>query len=355
MVSTTPVYNFILDNVHNIRYLDNPWLGSAAIIIIFGLLAWVITTIFGLYLRVIAGKTDTVLDDILLDYLKKPIYYFVILFGVKITLMNLGINGFIKEIINSVLAISFLYIIVKLVGALIEGWGQTFAKKTESKLDDVLLPLFHKISKVIFIIIAAVWVLKIWNVNVGPYLAGLGIGGIVLGLALQDSLKNILGGISLLVDNTYSVGDKIKLESGEVGIIHEIGLRSTKVSTLNNEIIFVPNGYLANSRVLNFTQPNEKLRSKVEFGIAYGSDVEKVKKIVLQTVSKIENVCKDPEPVVQMFEMGDFALKCRVFFWVDHWDKEGLKTIEANEKVYQALVKAKVNIPFPTHTVYLKK
>src|SRR3989338_1261043 len=110
MVSTTPIYNYILNNVHNIRYLDNPWLGSAAIVIIFGLLAWVITTIFGLYLRIIAGKTDTVLDDILLDYLKKPIYYFVILFGVKIAVMNIGANAIINEIINSILAISFLYI-----------------------------------------------------------------------------------------------------------------------------------------------------------------------------------------------------------------------------------------------------
>ncbi|MFH1682821.1 MAG: mechanosensitive ion channel family protein, partial [Candidatus Woesearchaeota archaeon] len=156
-------------------------------------------------------------------------------------------------------------------------------------------------------------------------------------------------------DENFEVGDKVKLESGDLGEILDIGLRSTKIRTYDNEVIYVPNGYLANSRILNYTRPTAKIRVGVEFGVVYGSDVKKVQKVVMDVIKGMEEVLDDPAPAVQFLQMADFALNFKAYFWVPDWKNSYSKKLEATEKIYNALNKAKISIPFPTSTVYLKK
>ena len=261
----------------------------------------------------------------------------------------------VNQSINSLMAIVFVFIVARVVDVIIDVWGKSFAKKTESTFDDILLPLFHKLVKVIFVIITILWVLKIWNIDIGPYLAGAGILGIVIGFALQDSLKNIIGGVTLVLDKTFEIGDKVKIESGEVGAIHDIGLRSTKLVTYDNEVIYIPNGYLANSRVQNYTRPSPKVRAHVSFGVEYGSDITQVQKVVLGILEKDKEILSDPEPTVQFLEMGDSALNFKAYFWVEKWGMAYGKKLEMTEAIYNGLNKAKIGIPFPTRTVHLVK
>ncbi len=336
-------------------YFQNEYLFALAVILFFALAAKFLLFVFNLYLQKFATKTKTKVDDLIFGHTKKPLFYLVFMYGLKIAVFHLGFMGVTTKIIHSVMAVLFLLIVMRVIDVLIETWGLTIAKKTKTKVDEVLLPLLHKIGKAIYFIIAFLWVLKIWGIDITPYLAGVGISGLVLGFALQDTLKNVFGGMSLLMDKTYQIGDKVKLESGEVGIIHDIGLRSTKLVTYDNEALYIPNGYLANSRVLNYTRPTPAVKVTVLFGVEYGSTVENVRKVVLGVMAKMDDVEKDPAPVVQFLEMGDFALKFRAQFWVSHWDKAFGKKIEATEKIYDALNKAKIGIPFPTQTIYLKK
>ena len=333
---------------------ENKYLLSLLLVIVAGVLGKLILFVFTQYLQKFASKTKNKFDDMIFEHTKKPLFYLAIAYGIKLALLNLNINGVIDKIITSVMAVVFLYAIMRGLDIAIEGWAITFSKKTKTKVDDVLLPLFHKVTKVLFVVIGLMWVLKIWKIDITPYLAGVGISGIVLGLALQDSLKNVFGGISLLLDKTYQIGDKIQLESGETGIIHDIGLRSTKIVNFDNETIYVPNGYVANSRVLNYTHPDSKVRTHVAFGVEYGNDVEKVRKTVMKIIQGMEGVMADPAPSIQFLEMGDFALKFKAYFWVEKWNEAYNKKLEATEKIYDALRKAKIGIPFPTQTVYLK-
>lgn len=340
--------------LHSWPYLDNLYWSSLVIILIAAVFGKVLLIFFNFYVHHFAKRTLSKVDDIIFEYTKKPLFLLILVVGLKVAVFNLRWNGTLSRIIDSALITVGLYLLVRVMDIIIEGWGMSFAQKSETKLDEVLLPIFHKIGKVVFVIIAVLAILHLWGIDLTPYLAGVGISGIILGLALQDSLKNIFGGISLIVDGTYQVGDKIKLESGEIGVIHEIGLRSTKIVTYDHEVIYVPNGYIANSRVMNFTHPEPKVRSKVEFGVAYGSEVEKVKKLVLSTIAGMKDVLRIPEPEIQFYEMGDFALKFRVYFWVERWNLEVAKRAEATEKIYDALQKAKIIIPFPTQTLYVK-
>jgi MscS family membrane protein len=350
---------YLLNLWHSIPYTDyfqNNYIASAAILIIFIVLAKLLLFIFGKYLQRWARKTKTKVDDLIFERTKSPLFYLILVYGVKLSLLNLGLNNqILTNIINSLLALVFIFIILRVFDVLIGAWGETFAKKTKTNLDDVLLPLFHKFAKVILAVVGFMWVLSIWEINITPYLAGVGVGGLVLGLALQDSLKNIFGGVSMILDKTLKVGDKIKIESGEVGEIHDVGLRSTKIKTYDNQIIVVPNGQLVNSRIQNYTKPNSKIRVTVQFGVEYGTEIKKVQDLVKKTVLSMKEIMVDPAPVVNFELMGDFALNFTAKFWVSNWSEAYGKKLEATEKIYNALNAAKINIPFPTSTVYLKK
>ena len=336
-------------------YLQNKYIFAILILIVFAIGAWLLLFIFEKFLQRWAKKTKTEIDDIIFERTKRPAFYLILAFGVKVAVLSLNINGIVNNLVNSLMAGVFIFIIARVVDVIIDVWGATFAKKTKSKIDDVLLPLFHKLVKVIFIIVGILWILKIWNIDIAPYLAGAGILGIVLGFALQDSLKNIFGGVTLLLDKTFEIGDKVKLESGELGTIHDIGLRSTKLVTYDNEVIYIPNGYLANSRVQNYTRPSPKIRAKVNFGVEYGSDAAQVQKVVLEILKKDKEILPDPEPAVHFLDMGDFALNFRAYFWVEKWGMAYNKKLEMTEAIYNGLNKAGIGIPFPTQTIELKK
>ena len=193
-----------------------------------------------------------------------------------------------------------------------------------------------------------------WGVQIGPLLTSLGIAGIAIAFALQSTLGNIFGGMSIILDKSIKVGEKIELDANTMGTVVDVGLRSTKIRTFDNEMITIPNGKLADSRILNFVQPDPRVRIKIEFGVEYGSDTSKVRKVVIETLRKVPNVLKNPEPRVLMTEMADFSLKFMALFWVNTFDvKFETKALSA-EEVYKALRKAVIGIPFPTRTVYLK-
>jgi MscS family membrane protein len=342
----------LIENLPLGGYEQNVFVHGAFVLALFVLVGLALLFVYSHYLQRLAKKTKTEFDDMILNHTKKPFFYLILAYGLKVAVLTTGITGTASNVVNSIMAAVFALIILRAIDVIIETWGLTMAKKTKTNIDDVLLPLFHKMVNVIFVIVALLWILKIWGIDIGPYLAGVGISGIVLGLALQDSLKNILGGITLILDKTFQPGDKIKLESGEVGIIHEIGLRSTKLTTFDNEIIYIPNGYLANSRIQNYTRPNPKVRVVVPFGVEYGTELTAVKEVILKEL-KAMDIMEDPEPLVHFVEMGDSALTFEAKFWVKRWDEAYGPKLEATERIYNALNKANIGIPFPTRTVYM--
>jgi MscS family membrane protein len=158
-----------------------------------------------------------------------------------------------------------------------------------------------------------------------------------------------------VLDKTFKVGDKVQLESGELGTILDIGLRSTKLRTYDNEVIHIPNGFLANAKVKNYTQPDVSIRVNVEFGVEYGSDPDNVKKIVLEAIKQVDTVLPEPEPIVQFLKMSDFSLDFVARAWVKSYGKAYSTKVNITDAIYKALNKANIGIPFPTHTVYTKK
>ena len=348
-------FTWLMAQVPQFGFLENQYLAALFIIVMTGILGWLVLFIFSRYLEKFAAKTETELDDMVFERTKHPLFYLILFGGLKLALSYLGVDGIVNLFLNSLMACVFVFVLARATDVFINIWGKVVADKTATKLDEVLLPLLHKLSKVIFFVVALMWILSVWGIDITPYLAGVGISGIVLGLALQDSLKNVFGGVSLIVDGAIKVGDKIRLESGEVGTVIDVGLRSTKLRTYDNEELTVPNGYLADSRVQNYTKPSRKNRVYVSFGIEYGADTKKVSAFLVKELTKMEGVLSDPAPSVQFLNMGDFALEFKAYFWVDSWKHAYAKKLEATQLIYDTLNKKKIGIPYPTQTVLVKK
>ncbi len=335
-----------------------PLIQSLLIIALFIIGGKVLTVVSQRWLMRWARRTATTLDDIIISKIRPPFSYVIWLFGAKVALNPLRLeSSVLDKIVNTIILVVLLYVLMVLVDILWKGVVERIAHRTQSTLDDALLPLASKITKSAIIIIIFMWILRVWNIDIAPVLASLGIAGLALGLAIKDSLANIFGGISLILDRTIKVGDKVKLESGERGYIVDMGLRSTKLRTFDNELITIPNGQLANSRVQNYGQPDPTARIVIDFGVGYDSDVDRVRKIVYDTLGTMQDVLSEEgkQTEVLFVSMEDYYLKFSARIWVDDHTKVWKKKLEATDRIFKALTKEGITIPFPTNTVYLEQ
>jgi len=340
------------------KYTQNRYLISIIIFLFFLFLSRLLAVIFHKVFMRIAKKTKTLIDDKIVENTEKPLTYLIFIMGIKIALVPLAglhtnIIHFLKVVTDSFIVGIITYIVIVIFDIVIDAWGKKWAARTKSTIDDEVIPLLHKFSKIILIIFGALLILSSWGVEVGPFIASLGIAGIAIGFAVQDSLKNIFGGISLILDKNFKVDDTVKLSSGETGKVLDVGLRSTRILTWDHEVMIIPNGELANSTIINYAQPELMSRIQLDFGVEYGSDVDKVRKVALDVIKSIENVLKDPEPFIRFKKLNDFSLDFTIYFWVSSYTERFSTKDIAMQGVYEALNDNGIGIPFPTRTVYM--
>ncbi len=346
MKAFTDVFQFIWDNDY-LRFL--------LIVLISFIAAFLIKLIVAKILKPLARKTKTKIDDLVIKSISSIIFYFVLFLGIKNGLQHFEFQSpILRNMIDSCIIFVILLFILRIINNFAEQWLKEWKVKTRTTADERLIPLSQKILKAFVIILGVFFILTSWNVNITPLLTGAGIAGIAIGLAVKDPIANILGGIQLVLDKTFKVEDKVELESGEMGMILDIGLRSTKIRTFDNETIYVPNGYLANAKIKNFTQPDVSIRVNVNFGVEYGSDTEKVRQVVLSALSQIDTVLSEPKLKVQFINMNDFSLDFVARAWVKQYTDAYATKLKMTDEIYKALGQANIGIPFPTHTVYTK-
>ncbi len=340
-------------------YAHNKYLFAA--IIFAGFFALSRLTVYLVEKVIIAftARTKTKLDDRLVEKTNGPVSWLLVFIGFKIALEFLdlqnGFADFLDRTTTSLIYIGVGIVTTAVVVVLINHWGHRVAQKTKSTIDDALVPLFRRTMRVVILVIFAIMVLDLWGVNVAGLLAGVGIAGIAIGFAVKDSLSNIFGGVSLILDKTFNVGNKVELDDGTVGVVHDVGIRATRIKTYDNEVIVVPNGVMANMKIKNYHLPDSTARVVVPIGIEYGMDTEKAKKAALAEVGKMQDILDDPAPSAIFLEMGDFSLLIKVFFWVDDVSKVYPKKEEAMTRIYKAFNRKKIGIAFPTQTVHVKK
>jgi len=346
-------------NLIQILNVENRFLQSLVILVAFFALSQLFVLICTKFLMKFTKKTKNEVDDHILESTHKKISFLLILVGIKLALAPLGLEPtlyeLLQDIVSSVIIIVLTLVAIAITNIILRSWGHAFASKTSSKVDDQILMLTRRFSKTIYFIIAFLFILQSWNIEIGALLASLGIAGLAIAFALQNTLGNIFGGLSLILDKTIKVGDRIELDTGESGVVKDVGLRSTKIRTWSNKIIVIPNGVLADAKITNYIRSEKKTRVVVSFSVAYGTNLEKVRKVVIPELKKVKEALKSPVPDIYFSEMAEFSLNFDAKFWVKSVDDVHIARQEANTRIYNALNKAKIEIPFPTRTIYMKK
>ena len=338
------------------------WIYLIAVVIV--IISWVVAKfvdfILSYFLKVVVKKTKTVLDDILISAIRVPVYYLILIGGITISANIITLPSPIRDIIDKILSSVLIgiscYIAALIINIFIKTWFTERKAVTGRVRGEALVVISRKILNFIVFIILLILILKLWGVQVAALLASLGIAGFILGFALKDTFANMFGGIALIADRSFKIGDFIRLESGEEGEIIDIGLRSTRLKSFEagNEII-IPNSVLVMSKITNFGRPLISLKMVVKTGVAYGSDINQVKRILLGILSEIEGVLKKPSPQVYFMEMADFSLNFNLVFWIKDYRKRFNIKDEVISQAYQKLQEAGIKIPFPTRTIYMEK
>lgn len=310
-------------------------------------------------LRKWAASVDEAKDKKLILSIRKVIIWFFIILGMRLSVVPIEAYfntqiALLRNPANALLIINITFLVQKLSVALLRVWGTRLAERTESRVDDQLMPLLIGITRVLILIFGFLVAISKLNIDITPIIASLGALSFALGFAVKDSLSNFMAGIFLILEDAFNVDDKIDIPGIGMGFIHEIGLRTTKIQTFDNEVIVMPNNALMNQQYKNFRLPDESIRVVVSFGVAYGADIDHVKKTVMAVINSIEGVLSDPEPGVDFLEMADFSLNFIAKIYISDYGDHYGKKLELTNGIYNALNKAGIEIPFPTHTVYTR-
>jgi len=319
--------------------------------------------------RLAKKKVDSPLA-ILLAALANPIYVAVFAAGIFLAKVPLFFNdengirttlgdGWTK-IARVIAAIAVAYALYRLVDV-IEYYLNRLVGKTETKLDDMLVPVVRKAMRVTIAIVAALLISEnILGANVKSLLLSAGVGGIAIALAAKETIANFFGSITIFTDRPFQMGELIKIE-GHFGPVEEVGFRSTRVRTLDGHLVTVPNSVIANSIVENVGQ-RPFIRRKSNITITYDSGHTKAKKaveIIKEILANVPEANTDPEklPRVYFSDFNDCSLNIYMSYWVkppDYWLYH-----EVNQRVNLEMMKRfeaeGIEFAFPTQTLYVKK
>ncbi|OPY32847.1 MAG: Small-conductance mechanosensitive channel MscMJ [Methanoregula sp. PtaU1.Bin006] len=310
-----------------------------------------------------AQATESQLDDIILAAIGTPLVVAIIALSAYIALTRFGVVPeslawlVTDQVLNAVFILIAAWIISSLSYRLIHGYGTMVAAKTETDLDDRLVPILEIAARYLIWFVALVLILSDFRVDVTPLLAGAGIGALALALAAQDILGNLFGGVIIAVDKPFRIGDRVKVEEF-FGDVMSIGLRSTRIKTLDSQIVTVPNSKITSSVVINYAMPDLKMKVRVPFSAAYGSDMEKVKTILLEIARdaavKTSWVLTDPAPSVYFLEFGESSLKGQLILWTNNYDSIWDVQDWVNSRIARRFSDEKIEIPFRQVDVWMR-
>jgi small-conductance mechanosensitive channel len=202
---------------------------------------------------------------------------------------------------------------------------------------------------------ALIVIFKHFNYDIFSLVTALGIGSLAIGMAAKDTLAHMISGFTLMLDRPFRIGDRIQLTGGQIGDVLAIGLRSTRIKTLDNQQLVIPNSDLCNTILTNQAFPDRRAKGRINVGVAYGSDVDQVKQVLVAAALEVEEVLRDPLPESFFISFGDSALNMSLFFWVDNY----ADLIAINDRINSLIIRRfrdnNITIPFPVRTVIMDK
>jgi len=332
--------------------------------VVFVLLIWLGAAIVArvIVLRAVsslARRTRFRIDDDIIDAVRSPVFWTLIFIGVA-----LAYRAWRREPPEGMTLLS-----QALITLAVWYWMKALMRVSDIVLDALArrayehkwieprsLPLYEISAKLVVVGAAVYAIMSVWRIDITAWLASAGIVGIAVGFAARDTLANLFAGIFILADAPYKLGDFIVLDSGERGRVTEIGIRSTRLLTRDDIEITLPNAIIANAKISNETGgPYKKTRVRVTVGVAYGSDIDQVREVLLAVLRECDGIEQYPEPQVRFREMGESSLVFQVRGWVAEPVLVGRTIDQINTAIYKRFTETGIEIPFPQRVVHLRK
>lgn len=312
------------------------------------------------FVRKLTEKTATQLDDMLLAVVEKPAFWLIMLWGIYIALHRLSID-FARRFLDVadkavfVIAVAFIVkVVYDVVNTLIDWYGITMAERGQEGLGKSILPLLKKLVKIFAIISGLIVILDHFSYNISSLVAALGVSSLAIGLAAKETLANMISGFTIVADRPFRIGDRIEVDK-KTGDVVEIGLRSTRIRTIDNTIVIIPNSKLVDNVLLNYAYPEDSLAGFFKVSVEYGSPVEKVRTTLLQVANEIQEIMKDPAPEVQFIEHADSALVFQLVYRIPEYKLKWPLIDKLNTAVNRRFAEEGINFAYPTRTMYLRK
>ena len=325
----------------------------AAVFIFIGKIAdWIISGIIGR----IASRSSNNFDDELVGLIHRPVFLSLVLLGLGLATRRIGMPDAPTFITLGILKTIAIFVWFSTLNSLLALFVKTFNRTHDSKIVQTgMLSLLQNVMKIILVALTGYFIFLAWDINVTAWLASAGIVGLALSFAAKDTLSNLFAGVSIIMDAPYKTGDFIILETGERGIVTDIGLRSTRIMTRDDVEITVPNGVIGNGKIINEAGgPSEKHRIRVAVGVAYGSDIDQVIEILQKVAQDNVDVVADPEPRVRFRMFGDSSLNFELLGWIARPVDRGRVVHELNCAVYKVLNENNIVIPFPQRELHVR-
>ena len=236
-------------------------------------------------------------------------------------------------------------------------YGHRLTSLTESDIDDRMVAFAELAVKYVVWFVVFLLALRVLEFDITPLLAGAGIITLAVAFAAQDIFANFMGGAVIAMDKPFKVNDRVKIDE-YFGDVACVGTRSTRIRTLDNQIVIVPNKKMLDSYVVNYAQPDSRMKVRIPIGVAYGTDVNRVKEIMLEIAREqaheVPYILTDPAPLVYFLEFGASSLNFQMIVWTDDfsltWEVQDL----INTRIAERFIQEGIEIPFPQMDVHLK-
>jgi MscS family membrane protein len=323
----------------------------------------IVMYIINVRITALVKKTRTEFDDLLINAIKSPLGYMILLQGFYAAIIvlqlpeNIGLFE-IKRIVDAIYILSFSFIMLYFTFKIIDILAYYLykqSKKSESTLDDQLVPLIVKSLRIVVATVGILFILQNFGYNITSLLAGLGIGGLAFALAAQNTVSNLFGSITIFSDKPFQLGDWIQVGDIE-GTVEEVGFRTTRVRRFDQALVTVPNSQFINTGVVNYSAM-KKRRITFNLGLTYGTPASKMNEVV----AGIKKIIEEDEEfehsfyMVMFTEFGAYSLNIFIYCFSKTTDwAESLRVKEKfNLKIMQLVEDVGVEIAFPSQTIYM--
>jgi len=249
-----------------------------------------------------AEKTETDIDNIVITVFKTPSFYWCVAIGLHI---GIAISGLPERYISYISKTIHVVVILSIAAATANLSGKVFTSYVQrSNLPIPTTGLVHGILKGTILILGLLIALSTIGISIAPFITALGVGGLAVALALQDTLSNLFAGIHILVERSIRIGDFVRLETGQEGYVEDITWRTTRIRMRPNNMVIIPNNKLSQSIVTNYYLPEKSMALSIPVSVSYASDPERVEKVLLEEVRRgigeISSLLADPAPAVRL-------------------------------------------------------